>query len=176
MAEVVLITGGARSGKSRHALELARARGGRKAYIATAEVTDEEMRARIEKHRRARGREFLTVEEPLDPAGALRSLPADVELAVLDCLTVWLGNLAHRGKLAEEGVPEVEDFLSVLDEPPCDLVVVSNELGAGIVPEGAMARAFRDAAGRLNQEVARRAGRVVLTVCGLPLLLKGEGA
>ena len=171
MAGVTMLTGGARSGKSRRALELARARAGRKAFIATAEVTDEEMRERIARHRAARGGEFLTVEAPLDLAGALRGLPADVEVAVVDCLTVWLGNLFHgRGEAGE--FPEIGEFLTILDDPPCELVVVTNELGMGIVPHNALARRFREVAGRLNQEVAGRAVHVELLVSGLPAVLK----
>jgi adenosylcobinamide kinase/adenosylcobinamide-phosphate guanylyltransferase len=168
---VTMLTGGARSGKSRRALELAGARSGKKAFVATATVTDEEMRERIEKHRAARGAEFLTVEAPVDLAGAIRGLPAEVEVAVVDCLTVWMGNLFHeRGENGE--FPEVAELLAVLEAPPCDLVVVTNELGMGVVPDNAMARRFRDLAGRVNQEVAARAGRVELLVGGLPLVLK----
>jgi adenosylcobinamide kinase/adenosylcobinamide-phosphate guanylyltransferase len=169
-----MLTGGARSGKSRRALELARARDGRKAFIATAEVTDEEMRARIERHKLERGPDFDTVEAPLDLAGALRTLPPDTAVAVVDCLTVWVGNLMHhRGAEAEE-YAEIGEFLAAIEAPPCDLIVVTNELGMSIIPANAMARRFRDLAGRLNQEVARRADRAVLMVSGLPLQLKGE--
>ncbi|HEY0513802.1 MAG TPA: bifunctional adenosylcobinamide kinase/adenosylcobinamide-phosphate guanylyltransferase [Thermoanaerobaculia bacterium] len=177
--DVILITGGGRSGKSRHALELA-GRRSRKAYVATAEPIDEEMRDRIDRHRQERGAGFLTVEEPMDLAGALRALPPEIEVAVVDCLTVWLGNLSYRARPGTDlerigSFPEIAAFLAVLDDPPCDLVLITNELGMGIIPATAEVRAFRDLAGRVNQEAARRAGRVVLMVSGIPLAIKGGG-
>jgi adenosylcobinamide kinase/adenosylcobinamide-phosphate guanylyltransferase len=174
MKTTTLITGGGRSGKSRHALRLAEAYAGKRIFIATAEPFDGEMRARIDSHKRERGEAFETIEEPLDLAGALRSVPGDAEVAVVDCLTVWLGNLMHHRGAEAEGLPEISEFLNILDEPPCDLIIVTNEVGMGIVPENEMARRFRDASGRLGQEVARRAGRVVLMVSGLPVFVKGE--
>jgi adenosylcobinamide kinase / adenosylcobinamide-phosphate guanylyltransferase len=139
------------------------------------------MRRRIERHRAERGDEWTTVEEPVDLVGALDRLPADAEVAVVDCLTVWLGNLVH-GAAAGTGpsdladpasFPEIAAFLARLDDPPCLLVLVTNEVGWGIVPDNPPARAFRDLAGRVNEEVARRAERVVLMVAGRPLELPG---
>ena len=176
MSKVTLITGGARSGKSRRALELARGHAGRPAFIATAELFDEEMRTRAEKHRKERGESFLNIEAPLDPAEALRALPGDVEIVILDCLTVWLGNLFHHRGDVTGNTPEIVSLWEVLDSPPCDLLVVSNEVGMGIVPHNETSRAFRDLAGRINQEAARRADQVVLMVSGLPLAIKGEAS
>jgi len=175
--KVTLITGGGRSGKSRHALRLAQAYT-RRAYVATAEPIDEEMRDRIDRHRRDRGACFLTVEEPTDLAGALRSLPPEIGVAVVDCLTVWLGNLSYRTQPGIDlsrmkSFPEICSLLTLLEAPPCDLVLITNELGMGIVPATAEVRAFRDLAGRVNQEVARRAGWVLLMVSGIPLVIKG---
>lgn len=175
---ISLITGGARSGKSRYALALA-GRHARPAFVATAEPFDDEMRARIERHRQERDGRWLAVEEPVDLAGALQRLPAGTEIAVVDCLTVWLGNLVHRqGERALDEAPEsleeVAAFLATLADPPCPLVLVTNEVGMGIVATNALARTFTDLSGRLNQAVAARAQRVVLMVCGLPLALKGE--
>jgi len=174
---ISLITGGARSGKSRYALALAGSHA-RPAFVVTAEAFDDEMRARIERHRRERAGRWLTVEEPIDLAGALERLPADTEIAVVDCLTVWLGNLAHRrgdAVLAEDPgeIEEVTAFLATLERPPCSLVLVTNEVGLGVIPDNALARSFVDLAGRLNQAVAARAQRVVFMVSGLPLALKG---
>jgi adenosylcobinamide kinase / adenosylcobinamide-phosphate guanylyltransferase len=174
MSTVTLLTGGARSGKSRRALELAREYSGKKAFIATAELVDDELRARIERHQAERGGDFATVEEPLDLAGALRALPADTSVAVIDCMTVWLGNLMHHNGEELEPYPEVADFIAAIESPPCDLLIVTNELGMGIIPANPMARRFRDIAGRLNQKLAARADRVLLMVSGLPLTLKGE--
>lgn len=171
MGKATLITGGGRSGKSRHALELAGCYK-RKAFVATAEPLDEEMRRRIAAHRKMRGASFLTVEEPVDLAGAIASLPDDVEVAVVDCLTVWLGNLTHRHGTNSSGFGEVDAFLDVLKGPPCDLIIVTNEVGMGIIPHNPMARQFRDMAGALNQEVARLAERVILMVSGIPLTVK----
>jgi adenosylcobinamide kinase/adenosylcobinamide-phosphate guanylyltransferase len=114
----------------------------------------------------------------VDLAGALGRLPAATEVAVADCLTVWLGNLVHqRGDEAFGGrlddLPEVGAFLAALAHPPCALVLVSNEVGMGIIAENLLARRFTDLLGRLNQEIAARAQRVVLMVSGLPLVLKG---
>jgi adenosylcobinamide kinase/adenosylcobinamide-phosphate guanylyltransferase len=173
MNRITLVTGGARSGKSAHALSLALGHEGKRAFIATAEAFDDEMRERIGNHRRERGDAFLTVEEPLDPARALKSLPGDVSVALLDCLTVWLGNLMHRGGHVDGDTPEVASFMDFLHAPPFDLVIVTNEVGMGIVPGNDMARRFRDLAGRVNRETAVLADTVVLLVCGIPVTVKG---
>lgn len=139
------------------------------------------MRRRIERHRAERGEGWTTIEEPADLAGALARLAPETEVAVVDCLTVWLGNLVHRSggaaDLADPATfPEIAAFLAVLDDPPCRLLLVTNELGWGIVPDNALARAFRDLAGRVNEEAARRSDRVVLMVAGRPLELpRGRG-
>ena len=119
---------------------------GKRVFIATAEPFDDEIRDRIEKHREERGKAFQTVEEPLDLAGALRALSDDVEIAVVDCLTLWLGNLMHYRGEQTEVYPEVSELIQILDAPPCDLIFVTNEVGMGVIPENAMARRFRDAA------------------------------
>jgi adenosylcobinamide kinase/adenosylcobinamide-phosphate guanylyltransferase len=173
MSRITLVTGGVRSGKSAHALSLALGRQGKRAFIATAEPLDGEMRERIESHRRERGDAFLTVEEPLDPARSLRALPADVAVALLDCLTVWLGNLMHRGDGIDDAHPQVASLMELLKDPPFDLVIVTNEVGMGIVPHNDMARRFRDLAGRVNREVAALADEVILMVCGIPVTVKG---
>ena len=168
---VILLTGGARSGKSRKALELASGYR-RKAFIATAEPLDFEMEKRIAAHGRERGDGFVTVEEPVDLSGAIASLPTGTEVAVIDCLTVWLGNLLYRFREPEEWLRPVESFLKTLKSPPCTLVIVTNEVGMGIVPDNPLARAFRDAAGLLNQWVAAAADEVYLAVSGLALKVK----
>ncbi|MHC4250391.1 MAG: bifunctional adenosylcobinamide kinase/adenosylcobinamide-phosphate guanylyltransferase [Planctomycetota bacterium] len=166
-----LVTGGGRSGKSRRALELALPREA-KAFIATAEALDDEMRARIEKHREDRGEEFLTVEEPFDLARAVRSLPGEIEVAVIDCLTVWLGNLVHRHEGEARAFAEVPAFVELVRDPPCDLIMVTNEVGMGIIPANELARRFRDLAGTVNQAVAALADEVVLMVSGVPVVIK----
>jgi adenosylcobinamide kinase/adenosylcobinamide-phosphate guanylyltransferase len=170
VSRVTLITGGARSGKSTHALTLAEPRAS-KAFIATAQVVDDEMRARIEKHRAERGNSFTTIEAPLDLAEGVRSVPDGCEVAVVDCLTVWLGNLMHAHG-PDAAYPEVGRFLENLADAPCDLILVTNEVGMGIVPDNELARAFRDRAGRLNQRVAELADVVVFVVSGIPMTIK----
>ena len=169
---MTLVTGGSRSGKSRYAMELA-LEWERRVFIATAQVTDGEMEERIERHRRERGDLFVIVEEPLDLAGAIGSLPLDTGVALVDCLTVWLGNLFHHLGDVDLESPQIGAFLEVLEDPPCALILVTNEVGMGLIPPDALSRRFRDVAGLLNQEVARRAHRVVFTVCGIPMVVKG---
>lgn len=169
---MTFVTGGARSGKSRFALEAARD-GRERVFIATAEPLDDEMRARIAKHRRDRDASFRTVEAPLDLAGALRGVPAGTGVAVIDCLTVWLGNLLHKHGMTGQPYPEVTALLEALAERRVRVVVVSNEVGMGIVPDNELARYFRDAAGELNRRVAELADEAVLMVSGMAVRLKG---
>ncbi len=176
MPTVTLVLGGTRSGKSRHALTLAEGRA-QPAFVATAEATDQEMAERVLRHQRDRGDHFLTVEEPVRLASVLRGLPPATDMALVDCLTVWLGNLLHYfGDEDPRIETEVAGLLAVLEEPPLDIVLVANEVGMGIVPESALGRRFRDLAGRLNQEVAARADTVVFVVSGIPLRIKGDCA
>jgi adenosylcobinamide kinase / adenosylcobinamide-phosphate guanylyltransferase len=170
--KITLITGGSRSGKSSYALSLARPYK-KPIFLATAEPFDGEMSDRIRRHQAERGDTFITIEEPVELAKALASLPAGTEVVLIDCLTVWLGNLMHKQGLREEPYAEVEALYVFLKNPPCDLIFVTNEVGSGIIPADALTRAYRDHAGWLNQEVARRADQVVLVTCGLPLTLKG---
>jgi adenosylcobinamide kinase/adenosylcobinamide-phosphate guanylyltransferase len=178
-----LIIGGARSGKSAHAEVLAAASGKRLVYIATAQAGDAEMAARIAHHRTQRNAGWLTVEEPLALGAAIRRHSREDTLVLIDCLTVWLANLLFAGKndypdIGPIAAPasverESEDFLQALQQATGDVVVVSNEVGQGIVPQGAIARWFVDEAGRLNQAVAARCDRAILVVAGLPMVLKG---
>ncbi|MCY4453121.1 MAG: bifunctional adenosylcobinamide kinase/adenosylcobinamide-phosphate guanylyltransferase [Immundisolibacterales bacterium] len=168
---LTLVLGGARSGKSAYAESLLAGPGA--VYIATAEAFDDEMRERIARHRDRRGEGWTTVEAPLDLEGALRAHAhrADGSGAgvLVDCLTVWLGNLMHAGRDVDR---EARSLLESLAVPAVPVVLVASEVGLGVVPENAMARAFRDHAGRLNQALAARADRVVLVTAGIPLVLK----
>ena len=173
MGRIILITGGAKSGKSRYALELASGYE-KKAFIATAEPVDDEMKERIKRHQIERGPDFITVEEPVNLRRAIDHLPPGTEVAIVDCLTVWLGNLQYReGRLSIDS-PMIQAFLELLKHPPCNLIIVTNEVGSGIVPISPEVREFRDTAGLLNQEVARLAHKVILTVCGIPMVLKED--
>ena len=171
MHKVTLVTGGGRSGKSSFAEELA-ASLEHKFYIATAEIMDEEMADRVSRHRSQRGESYTTIEEPIDLAGAVLAVPAGTQLILIDCLTVWLGNLMHHFPDQDYPFPQVENLLKILRTPSCPILLVSNEVGSGIIPADAMARRYRDYAGWLNQAVAAVASDVVLVSCGLPLWLK----
>lgn len=167
---LTLVVGGARSGKSRFAEGLISATQRPRRYIATAQAWDEEMRARIAQHQRDRGGDWVTVEAPLDLPAALTSARPD-EAVLLDCATLWLTN--HL--LAEHDLSgETEALIAALAACPAPVVIVSNEVGWGIVPENALARRFRDEQGRLNQRLAAAAGLVVTVIAGLPMVLKGQ--
>ena len=173
LPRVTLILGGARSGKSAHGEAMIEAGIGDAyegaVYLATARAGDAEMAARIEQHRRRRGKAWRTVEEPLDLAGALVG-NADAGYPVLaDCLTLWLSNIMEAGRDVEAGTQALVAALQDLAGP---VVLVSNEVGLGIVPDNALARDFRDYAGRLNQGVAKIADRVVFVAAGVPLVMK----
>ena len=166
-----LVLGGARSGKTRHALDLAESRGAA-VYVATAQAFDEEMADRIARHRAERGDQWRTLEAPLDLCGALDAAAAlnGANAVVVDCLTLWLSNLILAERDPE---PETAALCARLAAISIPTVLVSNEVGLGIVPDNALARRFRDAQGRLNQAVAAVVPRVVFVAAGLPLVMKG---
>jgi adenosylcobinamide kinase / adenosylcobinamide-phosphate guanylyltransferase len=172
MSRFTLVLGGARSGKSRFAEGLVRAAGAAPPphYLATAQAWDDEMAARIAAHRADRtGQGWVTVEAPLDLPGALAALPPTAPV-LIDCLTLWVTNhLLADGDLGAEGA----QLTAAIARHPGPVVAVGNEVGLGIVPDNALARRFRDAAGRLHQDLAVQADRVVLVVAGLPLAIKG---
>lgn len=176
---LILVTGGSRSGKSSFALELASRYAGPRAFLATAQALDDEMARRIAAHQRARPAGWRLIEEPLDvPQALVRSLP-DLSVAVVDCVTLWISNLM----LADERFGEDEASTraqELVDSahggesagPRGGVIVVSNEVGWGVVPETALGRRFRDCAGRANQVIARGADEVYLMVSGIPVRIK----
>lgn len=178
-----LVFGGARSGKSAYAERLAIGSGKEVVYIATARAGDGEMASRIQQHRRQRPAEWLTVEEPLALADAVLRHCAPGRLVLVDCLTLWLSNLmfsdgADYPDVGEIALPPLfhqqrQQLLRALESVEGDLVLVSNEVGMGIVPYGAISRSFTDESGRLNQAVAAACDRVAFVAAGLPLMLKG---
>jgi len=168
---IILVTGGARSGKSAEAERRAAVFPGEPIYIATAEAGDAEMAARIARHRARRGPGWRTVEAPL-ALGAALAASDGAGPRLVDCLTLWLTNVMLAGRDWEV---EAEALAAVLAAQASPVVLVTNEVGGGIVPEHALARAFRDAAGLMNQRIAAVADEVVLTVSGLPLVLKPRG-
>ena len=169
---LTLILGGARSGKSRLAQRLADS-AGRVTYLATftADADDAEMSARIERHRSDRPSAWLTIEEPLALADAVERAALESDVVLVDCLTIWLSNLFWK-RIEGTAHDEIRRVGGAASH--CHVILVSNELGSGTVPDAALTRAFRDAQGLLNQYAAELADQVILTVAGLPLYLKGS--
>ncbi len=165
---LTLVLGGARSGKSAYAEALIGANS-EATYVATGEARDDEMRERIRRHRDRRGSGWTTIEEPLDLAGTLVRAATDGRPLLVDCLTLTLSNLMEANRPIDA---ETDRLLTTLPGLTAPVVFVSNEVGLGLVPTTPLGRAFRDAAGRLNQAVARAADRVVFVAAGLPLVLK----
>lgn len=167
---VTLVLGGARSGKSAFAEQLVGA-SEKPIYFATAEALDEEMIERIRRHRARRAARWITVEEPLELVSLLSQHVSPQSAVLVDCLTVWLGNLIHAGRNIDNETNALVELLPTLGG---GVVFVSNEVGMGIVPENKMARDFRDQAGRLHQALAARADSVYLVVAGIATTLKGN--
>lgn len=175
MSEIIFYLGGAKSGKTRAALERASAWPAPRLYLATAQALDQEMARRVKNHQAERGPDWRTLEEPLNPAQALKTLaPGQAGVVLLDCLTLWLSNLlgAERDFDLERARFKALDLAEAALNSPAPVIMVSNEVGGGIVPENALARFFRDAAGVIHQTLAREASEVYLVVAGLPLPLK----
>jgi adenosylcobinamide kinase/adenosylcobinamide-phosphate guanylyltransferase len=171
---VTLVLGGARSGKSRYAQQLAE-RSRHVVFVATAKVSDEEMRAKIARHREDRPKEWPTVEEPLDLPKVLGEHELASEVIVVDCLTIFAANLLEaEGEDSEAIERRVEALCEALRTAQCTVVLVSNEVGSGVVPPYPVGCRFRDLLGEINQKIARVADDVVLMVAGLPLALKGH--
>jgi len=172
MGEMIYVTGGARSGKSGYAQRLVESCPGALLYVATAAAGDAEMAARIALHRQQRGSRWTTLEEPCRPLESLPQAAADKGGVLFDCATLWLSNLLLRGDDDAAILDEIRRLPEVARKLPGTLVLVSNELGSGIVPENALARRFRDLAGTANQVLAATADQAWLVVSGLPLQLK----
>ncbi|HVA67776.1 MAG TPA: bifunctional adenosylcobinamide kinase/adenosylcobinamide-phosphate guanylyltransferase [Candidatus Binataceae bacterium] len=173
MKSVTLITGGARSGKSAHALAIAaNTNGARRFFIATAEALDAEMTARIARHRADRAPDFATVEEPCELARALGALAGRADVVVVDCLTLWVSNLMMAAHTDEEILAAADMLARALENAPFDCVVVTDEVGWGLVPDNPMGRRFRDLLGWTNQRIADVASEVLLMVAGAVLKIK----
>jgi adenosylcobinamide kinase / adenosylcobinamide-phosphate guanylyltransferase len=167
---VTLLLGGVRSGKSHYAQQLGE-RSERVVFVATAQAADDEMRRKVERHRSSRPQHWKTVEEPLALAETIVQHGTSCDLMIIDCLTFFAANLLDAE--ADEQV-SIGSLCTALQAPACSVVLVSNEVGSGVVPEYASGRRFRDLLGEMNQSVARVASNVLLLVAGLPLVLKGE--
>lgn len=166
----VLVLGGARSGKSSFSERLVEASGLDMHYVATGRAWDDEMRERIDHHRERRGEGWTTHEEPLDLVSLLSRIDDEQRVVLVDCLTLWVTNLMMEGR---DMAAEFAALAAFLPEARARLILVSNEVGLGIVPENRMARHFRDHAGRLHQIVAEKSAEVYFVAAGLPLKMKG---
>jgi adenosylcobinamide kinase / adenosylcobinamide-phosphate guanylyltransferase len=164
-----LVLGGARSGKSRYAQALAEATSARRVFLATAQPGDDEMAARIDRHRVDRGEGWMTREEPLDLAAVLRAEARADSVVLVDCVTLWLSNLTFAERDLAKEINSLADVIPDLAGP---VVFVSNEVGLGIAPATPLGREFRDWHGRANQDIAAACGAVVFVAAGLPTLLK----
>jgi adenosylcobinamide kinase/adenosylcobinamide-phosphate guanylyltransferase len=169
--QLILILGGVRSGKSRYAQQIAGDIGKRVLFLATAEAGDDEMKHRIAKHKSSRPESWRTIEEQMDIAGALRKNAARADAVIIDCVTVWLSNqLMHNEKLSEkEMTMGIDRLIDSYEHGDATYIIVSGEVGMGIVPEHPLGRIFRDYLGLANQRLAGRADRVVLMVAGIPV-------
>jgi len=169
---LTLITGGCRSGKSAHAIAIASTRAApRKFFIATAEALDHEMKARIAHHRRSRPAEFETIEEPRKLSAAIASLHGRADVVIIDCLTLWISNLLEEHS-DDDILAEVDALASALPLAPFSTIIVTDEVGWGVVPDNPVGRRFRDLLGWTNQKMAGAADEVLLMAAGCPLRLK----
>lgn len=176
MAHTIFITGGARSGKSTFAEKLAQRFGATLGYLATAQTLDSEMDERVRQHRERRGEEWKTIEEPVQLSQALVLCDGQYKAILVDCLTLWLSNLLFKYEYEEDIEERINNDVlllqSTLQGMKTPVVLVSNEVGMGIVPDNALARLFRDIAGRTNQIIAASADEVHVVISGIPLKLK----
>ena len=173
LPRIILVGGGARSGKSGFALARARRLGDKRVFVATGQSLDGEMTERIAAHIRTRGADFRTIEEPLQLPEALAAID-DAEVVVIDCLTLWLSNLLCRGDTEHEIAARVEALVAVLLRRRFQALVVTNEVGLGVVPDSALGRLFRDVAGRAHQRLAAVADEVFLAILGTVMRLRPE--
>lgn len=173
MSESTLITGGCRSGKSRHALELAaEIEAKKKIFIATCIPHDDEMKQRVARHKAERSNVWTTVEEPVKLPEAIRKYSKKNNLILVDCLTLWVSNLFMEVEGEEPLEDHIQRLILAVETVRCPLIIVTNEVGSGIVPENRLAREFRDTIGLVNQRVAASVDRVIHTVAGIPVTIK----
>lgn len=169
--QLIVVGGGVRSGKSTFALARARSLGARRAFVATAQAFDQEMTERIALHREERGDDFRTIEEPIAIAQALASL-SDIDAVVIDCVTIWLSNLLLSERSRAQILDHVDELVEVLARRRFHAIVVTNEVGMGVVPESALGRAFRDLCGLTHQRLARQADEIDVAILGTVLRIK----
>ncbi len=168
-----LVLGGCRSGKSSHALDLAEVASEKnRLYIATCVPYDDEMQDRVHRHQKERDATWKTIETPVEIAGTIMEHSPDSGVILIDCLTLWVTNLLMAEKSEDDIMEEVKRLQSALEKAECPVILVSNEVGAGIVPQNCLARRFRDIAGFVNQKIAKSADCVIFTIAGIPLNIK----
>jgi adenosylcobinamide kinase/adenosylcobinamide-phosphate guanylyltransferase len=172
MGHLLLVTGGTRSGKSRYAMERASLWGPRVLYVATCQPADAEMQERVRRHQAERPAAWMTIEPGAQVLPAIQAQASDVDGILLDCLTLYVSNMLMSGSGELEVMQQVDALCVALRDVGRPAVVVTNEVGWGVVPETPLGRLFRDAAGRANQVAARHAQEVVMLVCGLPVVIK----
>lgn len=174
MNKIIFIIGGCRSGKSTYALQTAeKIAAERKIYIATCMPQDDEMKQRVAKHQTARSKSWTTVEEPLKLPEAIHQNSRRADVILIDCLTLWVNNLLMETDDQKQIEETISQLIDVLDRATGRIVIVSNEVGTGIVPENRLARQYRDIIGLVNQAVAKTAGKVIWMVAGIPVTVKG---
>jgi adenosylcobinamide kinase/adenosylcobinamide-phosphate guanylyltransferase len=172
--QIIFVTGGCRSGKSRFALDYANKHFKNKIFLATAPALDDEMKKRIKAHQEARGPEWAAMEEQTESAKAVASVKTNYEVILLDCMTLWLSNIIMAGEQESQIFSRTEAFIEAIQKIPQSVIIVSNEVGYGIVPVNDIARQFRDIMGTVNQRLAACADVVVWTIAGLPQIIKGN--
>lgn len=168
----ILVLGGCRSGKSSHALQLAEGMGRRRVFVATCVPHDDEMQARVDRHRRERRDAWNTLEIPVHLADAIHTNGPAADVILVDCLTLWLSNLLMQAQGVRQIRRRIDGLTAAVKSAPCSVILVSNEVGTGIVPENRLARRYRDLAGWNNQAVAATCNRVVWMVAGIPVTIK----
>ena len=174
MNKIIFIIGGCRSGKSKHALQTAeKMPGNRKIYIATCVPQDNEMKQRVARHQKERSQNWVTVEEPLHLPQAILENSPKADVMLVDCLTLWVSNLLMETDDEKQLEEMISQLIDTLEKATGPIVLVSNEVGTGIVPENKLARQYRDIMGLVNQAVAKTAGKVIWMVAGIPVTVKG---
>ncbi|OGS35352.1 MAG: bifunctional adenosylcobinamide kinase/adenosylcobinamide-phosphate guanylyltransferase [Elusimicrobia bacterium RIFOXYB2_FULL_49_7] len=172
MAKLIFLTGGARSGKSSYALELAKQHGKRVTFIATCVPLDKEMKKRVALHKKARPSSWRTIEEPYKLIEALKKNSPKTDVYIIDCLTLWLSNMMLSGNTEKSIKNYIRKFTNFKQNFKPAIILISNEVGSGIVPENKLARDFRDLAGSINQAIARHSDEAYAMISGYPIRLK----
>jgi adenosylcobinamide kinase/adenosylcobinamide-phosphate guanylyltransferase len=171
MKKIIFITGSVRSGKSNFAVKFAKSSKKKVVFLATCRPLDDEMKKRVKKHRKTRPKTWKTIEEHMDIASIIKKLEKN-EIILIDCLTLWISNLLLSRFSEREIFKKIKEFIMTVKEANCSIIMVSNEVGWGIVPDNKLSRLFRDIAGTLHQKIAKVCDEVYLTVAGIPIEIK----